>query len=108
MVKVVLNLEKFAVKDRKQGYTYWKVNTCYVHMTDNTIRPLGSGEEYASKDDAEKEMEKRVLKLLKESGRTETADDLQWKITPADSSRSVKQREIEADKWMDSKQPKGK
>jgi hypothetical protein len=42
-------------------------------MTDNTIRPLGSGEEYASKDDAEKEMEKRVLKLLKESGRTETA-----------------------------------
>jgi len=30
MVKVVLNLEKFAVKDRRQGYTYWKVKTCYV------------------------------------------------------------------------------
>jgi hypothetical protein len=80
MVKIDLNLEERVTRDNKQTSTYWKVKGCYVHMADDTNRPLGSNDQYASKDDAKKEMEKRVLKLLKENGRTETAGDLKWKI----------------------------
>jgi len=83
MVNVNLSLEEVAVKDQNHEYTYWKVKGCYVHMADGKIRTLASGEEYASPDDAKKEMEKRVLKLLKENNRTETADNLKWKIIPA-------------------------
>ncbi len=45
MVKVELSLEEVEIKGYKLAYRPWVKVCYYVHMTDDTIRPLGSGEE---------------------------------------------------------------
>jgi hypothetical protein len=67
--------------DTERNNDHWKVKWCSVNIDNDTIHPMLSGEEYKSKDAAIAELKQRARKWLAANGRTETDDQIEWRIT---------------------------
>jgi hypothetical protein len=59
----------------------WKVDLCMVWYAPKAAQNLGSGEDYLSAGDAIVAMKRRTMTYLRESGRTETEQQVHWQTS---------------------------
>lgn len=58
----------------------WKVESCMIWYRPGQVRQVLSGEDYATKDAAIAGITRRVMKAFRESGKTETEEQISWHI----------------------------
>lgn len=77
MVKVTIRVKQMT--DPDDG-NFWVVTSCNVPTGPNTNKPLSSGDQYRSKDEAIDEMKRRARDLLVLRSMYTSDEDIVWDI----------------------------